>query len=59
MEKWEYKHEWVERPYRTSDWEVKEPTMNTLNEWGDKGWEVCTVLEDQGFWLVLLKRKMS
>jgi hypothetical protein len=64
MEKWEYRHEWLETPYnewsrREDDaYDVQPKHIEQLNAWGTEGWEVCTVLESQGWRLVLLKRKV-
>jgi hypothetical protein len=33
--------------------------MATLNRHGAEGWEVCSLLEYQQYWLVLLKRKVA
>jgi hypothetical protein len=72
MERWEYRHEWVEKMYGKSGLgtDLEPFVMETLNHYGADGWEVCSVLEDWeedrsaeakggGWWLVLLKRRKA
>jgi hypothetical protein len=60
MEKWEYKHEWIKAPYdEKNEWDVADKSLNALNRWGAQGWEVCSLLEGQGYWMILLKRKVE
>lgn len=59
MDRWEYKHVWITTSFGREGEDVEESAMATLNRHGAEGWEVCSLLEYQQYWLVLLKRKVA
>jgi hypothetical protein len=59
MAQWEYTYEWITAPLDPDGVDVTPGTIDDLNTLGLEGWEVCSVLEYQQYWLVLLKREVS
>jgi hypothetical protein len=59
MDRWEYKHVWITTPLGREGEDVEESAMATLNRHGAEGSEVCSLLEYQQYWLVLIKRKVA
>jgi hypothetical protein len=58
MAQWEYMHERIERPLGSEGRDVTPEALRDLNQLGEDGWEVCSVLVYQQSWIVLLKREI-
>jgi hypothetical protein len=58
MAQWEYTHERIELPIGSEGRDVTPEAIREMNRFGADGWEVCSVLADQQFWIVLLKREI-
>jgi hypothetical protein len=58
-------HEWLEKPFgewtpkRDDSYEFQPKHIARLNALGADGWEVFHIREEQGWWFLLLKRKVS
>jgi hypothetical protein len=57
MAQWEYTYVRIERPLGSEGRDVTPEAIREMNRSGADGWEVCSVLADQQFWIVLLKRE--
>jgi hypothetical protein len=51
-------HVRIERPLGLEGRDVTLEALRDLNQLGENGWEVCSVLVYQQSWIVLLKREI-